>query len=110
MWVFEWRPLKERTGRGITVWAACPSSTRYFGRKGQQLMINDRVDDLDALLRKLRQEGVWVHPKVEMSQFGKFAWIRDVDGKRVELWEPPRPKGRPRRRPRARGRKGVGST
>lgn len=104
MWVFEWRENRQGGRRGATVWAAFPSATPYFGRRSQQAMINYRVDDLDALLRKLRQEGVWVDPKVDVSAYGKFGWVRDVDGRRVELWEPPAP--RPRRRAR-RARRGA---
>lgn len=98
MWIFEWRPPQGGAERGITVWAAFPSSSKYLGRRTQQLMINYRVADLHALLQKLRKEGVWVDPKIEESAYGKFGWVRDVDGRRVELWEPPGAKPRARRR------------
>ena len=52
-------------------------------------MINYRVADLDALLAALRAEGVAVDEKREDSEYGKFAWITDPDGNRIELWEPP---------------------
>ena len=51
-------------------------------------MINFRVDDLDALLKALREEGVQVDDKVEDYDYGKFGWIMDPEGNRVELWEP----------------------
>jgi predicted enzyme related to lactoylglutathione lyase len=53
-------------------------------------MINYRVENLDALLAELRKEGVTVDPKVEQYDYGKFGWIIDPEGKRIELWEPPR--------------------
>ena len=55
-------------------------------------MLNYRVDDLDALLAALREEGVKVDDKVEEYEYGKFGWIEDPEGNRVELWEPPKGK------------------
>jgi hypothetical protein len=52
-------------------------------------MINYRVDDLHALLRQLRRERVTVDPAIEESEYGKFGWVMDPEGNRVELWEPP---------------------
>jgi predicted enzyme related to lactoylglutathione lyase len=53
-------------------------------------MMNFCVDDLDALLQALREEGVTIDPKVEAHEYGKFAWITDPEGNRIELWEPPK--------------------
>jgi predicted enzyme related to lactoylglutathione lyase len=53
-------------------------------------MINYRVDDLDGLLAQLREEGVDVDDKTEEADFGKFGWITDPEGNRIELWEPPK--------------------
>ena len=53
-------------------------------------MINYRVDDLDALLQALKEEGVQIDPHREDSDYGRFAWIMDPDGNRIELWEPPK--------------------
>lgn len=75
-------------GTGKTVWAAFPGDTAYFGEPTQTVMINYRVDDLDALLRELAAAGVWIDPKREDSDFGRFAWIKDCDGNRLELWQP----------------------
>jgi predicted enzyme related to lactoylglutathione lyase len=52
-------------------------------------MINFRVADLHSLLARLRDEGVQVDPKTDDSEFGKFGWVIDPEGNRVELWEPP---------------------
>jgi predicted enzyme related to lactoylglutathione lyase len=53
-------------------------------------MINYRVDDLDGLLEALKADGVEVDPKREDSEYGRFAWIADPEGNRIELWEPPK--------------------
>ena len=62
--------------------------TKYFGDEPKQAMINYRVDDMDALLAKLEAAGVWIDPNRQDEVYGKFAWIKDCDGNRVELWEP----------------------
>ncbi len=75
-------------GTGVTAWSTFPSDTKYFGEGEQAVMINYRVDDLDALLAKLTAAGVWVDPDRQDEGYGKFAWIKDLDGNRVELWQP----------------------
>ena len=75
-------------GTGQTAWAAFPTDTKYFGDGPQTTMIDYRVDDLDALLAQLAAAGVWIDPKRENASYGKFAWIKDCDGNRVELWQP----------------------
>jgi predicted enzyme related to lactoylglutathione lyase len=76
-------------GTGMTAWSAFPSDTSYFGEGSQQaVMIDYRVDDLDGLLAKLEAAGVWIDPKRDDQPYGRFAWIRDCDGNRLELWEP----------------------
>jgi predicted enzyme related to lactoylglutathione lyase len=73
---------------GSTVWAPFPQSTPYFGRKSQAGMINYRVDDLDAVLARLRRAKVRVDPHQETADNGRFAWAYDLEGNRFELWEP----------------------
>ncbi len=63
--------------------------TEYFGPTSNQFMINYRVDDLDEMLQELESAGVEIDPKREESEFGRFAWIVDPEGNRIELWEPP---------------------
>jgi predicted enzyme related to lactoylglutathione lyase len=75
---------------GVTVWSIMPDSTTYFAPSQAGFMINFRVADLDALLELLRQEGVEIDPKRENADYGRFAWIMDPDGNRIELWEPPK--------------------
>lgn len=84
---FRWSDeVPEKTG--MTAWSTFPADTKYFGESKQPFMINYRVDDLDALLEKLAASGVWIDPKRENYDFGRFAWIQDCDGNRVELWQP----------------------
>ncbi|MFK7985064.1 MAG: VOC family protein [Sandaracinaceae bacterium] len=75
-------------GTGQTVWSPFAKDTEYFGDASQQVMINYRVDDLEALLAQLAEAGVWIDPKREDEGYGKFAWIKDLEGNRLELWEP----------------------
>jgi predicted enzyme related to lactoylglutathione lyase len=75
-------------GSGMTAWSAFPEDSTYLGESTQQFMVNYRVDDLDALLKELEAKGVWIDPKRQDEVYGKFAWIKDCDGNRLELWEP----------------------
>ena len=75
-------------GTGMTAWSAFPQDTSYFGEGQQSTMINYRVDDLDALLATLSAASVWIDPKREDYAYGRFAWIKDCDGNRLELWQP----------------------
>jgi predicted enzyme related to lactoylglutathione lyase len=71
-----------------TVWAPFPADTDYFGAGRQQLMVNFRVRDLDAMLEQLRGAGVEVDERVHEMEFGRFGWAVDPEGNRFELWEP----------------------
>jgi predicted enzyme related to lactoylglutathione lyase len=77
---------------GMTTWSLFPEDTKYFGngneKRPQQAMINYRVDDLDALLAQLTAAGVTIDPKREDADYGRFAWIVDPEGNRIELWQP----------------------
>ena len=72
---------------GMTVFAHFPLDTSYFGDGPQQSMVNFRVDDLDALLAQLAEAGVRIDPKRDEYSFGRFAWIWDPEGNRIELWQ-----------------------
>lgn len=74
---------------GMTVFAHFPLESKYFGEGAQQAMVNFRVDDLDGLLAQLAAAGVRIDPKREDAPYGKFAWIWDLEGNRVELWQAP---------------------
>jgi predicted enzyme related to lactoylglutathione lyase len=73
---------------GMTVFAHFPQDTRYFGGGEQAVMVNFRVDDLDGLLAALEAAGVRIDPKRDDAPYGRFAWIWDPEGNRVELWQP----------------------
>ena len=74
---------------GCTLWSPFKEDTKYFEPSTKPLMVNFRVDDLDALLAALRGAGVQVDSRVDESEFGRFGWIMDPEGNRVELWQPP---------------------
>jgi predicted enzyme related to lactoylglutathione lyase len=75
--------------REMAVLAFFPLDTTYFGPGKQQAMLNLRVDDLDAVLEKLRAACADIDPKREDYDYGRFAWFNDPEGNRVELWQPP---------------------
>ena len=79
-----WRPEA-----GPTVFAAFESGSDYFGSPTQQTMLNFRVRDLDAMLEQLRAQGAEVAAETqEMAGVGRFGWVTDPEGNRVELWQP----------------------
>lgn len=86
---FAWRDVAEPEKTGMTVWALFPEETKYFDPSRSPFMMNFRVENLEQLLQALRAEGVQVDDKVESHEFGKFGWIMDPEGNRIELWEPP---------------------
>lgn len=73
---------------GTTVFSHFPADTKYFGDGPQHAMVNFRVDDMDGLLAQLAAAGVRIDPKREDHEYGRFAWIWDPEGNRVELWQP----------------------
>jgi glyoxylase I family protein len=74
--------------RGPTVFAPFPADTDYFGRPEQAWMLNLRVRDLDAMVAQLRAAGVAIDSQETQEGVGRFAWLVDPEGNRVELWEP----------------------
>lgn len=74
---------------GTTIWNAFKDDTAYFEPSTSSFMVNFRVADLHALLAALRAEGCAVQDKVEESEYGKFGWVLDPEGNKLELWEPP---------------------
>ena len=74
---------------GVTVFATFDSETDYFGSRAQQTMLNFRVRDLDAMLAQLRAKGADVAAETQdMEGVGRFGWVTDPEGNRVELWQP----------------------
>ncbi len=86
---FPWRDSEEPEKTGMTVWSLFPEDSKYFNPSSSRFMMNYRVENLDEVLQALRAEGVQVDDKVESYEFGKFGWIMDPEGNRIELWEPP---------------------
>jgi len=85
---FVWRDSEIADEYGMTVWSVFPADTDYFGPGDQSAMINYRVRDLDLLLARLGEAGVEQVGELEEYPYGRFAWIVDGEGNRVELWEP----------------------
>jgi predicted enzyme related to lactoylglutathione lyase len=77
------------SGDGTTVWNIFEASSSYFDPSTAPFMVNYRVADLAALLAALRAEGCNVVDKMDDSEYGKFGWVFDPDGNKIELWEPP---------------------
>lgn len=87
---FPWRDAKSPKKKGTTVWSPFPGDTEYFGTGKQSHMVNYRVANLKKVLADLKREKVWIDPKgIEKSEYGQFAWIKDGEGNRIELWQPP---------------------
>jgi catechol 2,3-dioxygenase-like lactoylglutathione lyase family enzyme len=82
-----WREHDDPQKEQLTVWTVFPASSDYFPAS-QPFMINYIVDDMDALLNRLKQEGVKIDPKRMDESYGRFAWIYDSDGNKIELWQP----------------------
>lgn len=87
---FRWNdPERVEPDGGVTVWSLFKADSGYFAPSTAPFMVNYRVDDLHALLAALRAEGCEVDAKVEESEYGKFGWVMDPEGNRIELWQPP---------------------
>jgi len=85
--VLRW-PNDKAEDRGLTVWNLAAKDSQWFSPSESSFMINYRVDNLDEMLVQLRAADVTVVSGPESHENGKFAWIMDPDGNKVELWEP----------------------
>jgi predicted enzyme related to lactoylglutathione lyase len=86
---FSWKNADNPEGVGTTVWNIFEASSDYFNPSKATFMVNYRVADLASLLAALRAEGCNVDPKMDDSEYGKFGWVFDPDGNKIELWDPP---------------------
>lgn len=86
---FTWTDASGQPTKGTTIWSIGGSDGDYFAPSSAPFMINYRVADLTSLLDALRNEGCNVMDKTDSSEYGKFGWVIDPEGNKVELWEPP---------------------
>jgi predicted enzyme related to lactoylglutathione lyase len=85
--ILRWPDDKAEDG-GLTVWTVAAADTKWFAPSESNFMINYRVDNLDEMLEQLKQKGVEIVSGPQSDENGKFAWVMDPDGNKVELWEP----------------------
>ena len=85
--ILKWTDDKVVDG-GLTVWSTADADTKWFSPSASSFMINYRVDNLDELLDQLKQNGIEAVGGPDSAENGKFAWVMDPDGNKVELWEP----------------------
>jgi len=85
--ILRW-PDDKAEDQGLTVWSLADKDSQWFSPSDSAFMINYRVDDMEALLAQLRAADIEIVGGPESHENGKFAWIMDPDGNKVELWEP----------------------
>jgi predicted enzyme related to lactoylglutathione lyase len=85
---FEWRQIDDSTKKGLTQWTPFAGNTKYFEPSTKDFMINYIVADIEALAEQLKNEGVTILDKIEDSEYGKFIHILDIEGNKIQLWEP----------------------
>ncbi|MBI3097955.1 MAG: VOC family protein [Planctomycetes bacterium] len=90
--VFHWRREGKALKTASTVWCPFPDKTTYYRPSRAPFMINYRVKDLDAMLRRLRRGRVNLVGEPQSTELGRFAWGMDPEGNKFELWEPPKGK------------------
>jgi predicted enzyme related to lactoylglutathione lyase len=86
---FSWADDDGKPVAGTTAWSIGSQEGDLFAPSASSFMINYRVEDLHALVKALKQEGCHVLEKIDESEYGKFAWVIDPEGNKVELWQPP---------------------
>ena len=86
--VFEWWQGADSSKKGFSQWSPFKETTKYFEPSTKEFMINFRVENLVALVDQLKKEGVTVTDTIETYDYGKFAHVMDMEGNKIELWEP----------------------
>jgi predicted enzyme related to lactoylglutathione lyase len=86
---FSWADGEGNPVAGTTAWSIVPAESDQFAPSTASFMVNYRVGDLPGVVKALRQEGCNVLGEIEESEYGKFAWVVDPEGNKVELWQPP---------------------
>ncbi|MBS1557695.1 MAG: VOC family protein [Bacteroidetes bacterium] len=85
---FTWRQNDDSSKKGLTQWNLFPEKTNYFQPSAKDFMINYRVENLELLVEELKKENVTILDKIEAYDYGKFIHIMDMEGNKIELWEP----------------------
>ncbi len=85
---FEWRQSDTPNKKGFTAWNTFPESTTYLEPSAKDFMINYRVENIEVLVDELKKDGVTVVDEIESFEYGKFVHILDMEGNKIELWEP----------------------
>jgi len=86
--VFEWRQGADSTKMGFSQWSPFAEKTKYFEPSTKDFMINYRVENLEALIEELKKNGVTLVDTIQKVEYGKFVHIMDIEGNKIELWEP----------------------
>jgi predicted enzyme related to lactoylglutathione lyase len=86
---FDWTDAEGKPVAGTTAWLITPQESKQFAPSSAAFMVNYRVEDVHALVKALKEEGCNVLEKIDDSEYGKFAWVIDPEGNKVELWQPP---------------------
>lgn len=86
---FNWTDADGKPFAGTTAWSIGAAASNPFAPSTAPFMVNYRVADLRGLLAALRAEGCTVLDKLDESEYGKFGWVMDPEGNKIELWEPP---------------------
>ncbi|MGY4827278.1 VOC family protein [Sphaerotilaceae bacterium SBD11-9] len=86
---FTWTDAQGQPAAGTTIWSIGDAADDTYAPSTAAFRVNYRVADLHALVAALKSEGCKVLEKIDESEYGKFAWVMDPEGNKVELWEPP---------------------
>lgn len=86
--MFQWRDIDDKEKTAYTVWGTFKDDTKYFSPSEKDFMFNYRVENLAELMEELKKEGVTIAGEMQEHSYGKFAWVMDPEGNKIELWEP----------------------
>lgn len=85
---FNWREIDDPDKKGFTAWSVFDDKSNYFNPAEKEFMFNYRVENLEELMEALIAEGIETVGEIESYPYGKFGWIMDPEGRKIELWEP----------------------
>jgi len=85
---FEWREAQDPSKKGLTQWNVNSETAKLYEPSTKDFMINYRVENLEALVEELKKENVTIVDKIETYDYGKFVHILDIEGNKIQLWEP----------------------